>query len=314
MDRCGYSGVWHLQETPADDGVARFIDSSVNGNNGQDRVTIGNSKMGILNPLGGQRFIAANTDYILIPANGTLKNNSHTISAWMYIVSFSSQFIYAFTHAATNTGTRGNYSLAARNFPYYWSTMGAYSTATSTGTAFTGDWHHVMIEWDDTTNKRRWWIDGVLVSDASVTVSVTVDDTYSAIGGVTDAAGTVSQIWNGWLDEVRVISPYANNAYWGTAEWMNVAKPWRFYTIGPEDDNSAQSRLMMTASDFEIVSGGNVMRTIVPSTDLSIISDGTRTMVSDSSSIMSVDGEEIVESGASLSSLSGASKQEEFVP
>jgi len=231
-----YKGVWHMKETGS--GVAgEFMDSTSNNNHGQ-----GGSGFGGGTPVRtasgrigyGQDFTRASTQFIRIPPGSLGITGSITLEAWATSDAWLPGDYTSIVARQYGTGSGDSYQLGpaasggASTTPYAWFTSGSVSG----GTVSTATWYHYVATVDGSSSSL--YIDG---SQAASTGSRTIstDSNPVIIGGQeNDGTNIPSQLWDGYIDEVRV-SSIARPASWIATEYANQNSPSTFSSVAGEE-------------------------------------------------------------------------------
>jgi hypothetical protein len=156
------------------------------------------------NPTAGS--FDGNGDYleVLSDADFQFGTGDYTVEAWVYLSALgkTNRIFYKGTSNSTNLSLRVNSSNVLQ---------GKHGTITITGvTALTtGQWYHVALSRQGSSNTVKLFLNGTLeASSSSATDSVSNTDPAS-IGG---EAGTATDSLNGYLDDVRVSNNYRYSA------------------------------------------------------------------------------------------------------
>ena len=200
----GYDGVWHLNND--------FLDASGSGNNG---VNYGaTNQPAAHNFAGGQNFVDPN-HWIELP-NHTDRNGSFSYTGWVRTLNnaIAGQRIICDDQSngpschALSIGDPG-----AGRIRFYIRGLGPVSLDSPGGTIINNTWHYVAATFDDLSNLKSLYVDGVLVNSATVAGALSPAAGNASIGGEV-AAGESGNRFNGDLDEIR-----ASNSVL-TADWI----------------------------------------------------------------------------------------------
>jgi hypothetical protein len=154
----GFSGVWHLAESPVGSGAMK--DATTNANHGTQNggMTEGNSVAGVL---GKAAAFDGSDDWISCGENASLGfsgNNSYTLSAWLNCKTFTPEASFV----AYGNGWLGNHmaALLSDGFNYrtvHWGSDNTFSNAP----AASGKWQFVSIVYNATTREEICFVNGV---------------------------------------------------------------------------------------------------------------------------------------------------------
>ncbi len=236
----GYTGVWHLKETPTVSTKAR--DSSDNGNDG----TLTNMQAGdqVSGMIDGSLAFDGSNNTIDAGDGPKTADTAMTVSFWMKTATVASVKMYS-SGLATGSlqGTAFNTNTSQRIQWYTGSGLNS-NILTTSGTYSTTEWIYVTGTWDGSTKKL--YINGT--QDAN-TSPFTGTISYSAASTFMGSETATSGFFTGTLDEVRLIET-ARSADWVKAEYRNIAFPGTFYLVGSEETAplTAVSLLSFTAS------------------------------------------------------------------
>ena len=89
----------------------------------------------------------------------------------------------------------------------YWVGDGGSNAVTITSAPISrAEWHHVVFQWDTTTQKSKLYVDGVFVGEESIAAFGPISDRLSW------AAGVNGYGFNGRIDEIGVWNRVLNDA------------------------------------------------------------------------------------------------------
>ena len=227
----GWRGVWHLNETPADNTTGAHKDSTSNANNGtpQDfQDGDGGSTYATGIAAGADLFAAsgASDDRVEIGDSSTLEpSGDMTVEGWVKLNTFTtdSQVAYKRNTVSPYYSYQLYLNGTSTHRPGFQWTNGSGTTwdsQLSSGSLATGTWYHLVGVHDGTT--LRLYVNG---SDANTTTPTTTGSLFNS-----DSFLTIGAAWsggycpNGIIDEVRV-SSVARNACWIGTEYNNQSTP-----------------------------------------------------------------------------------------
>jgi len=191
----GYSGVWHMTETNAQD-------STSNGRHGTSQGNVDTD--GFI--AGGQSFTRTETDYIALPHFDSA--TPMTISAWVKVPGAATERDIVGWTTLEQFAVNANGKLAH-------TALGGGTLPESPSAIDDNQWHHVaFVRVAD--NDTALYIDGQRVA----TGTLPRDTSTSALS--IGAAGAGTNPFDGLMDEVR-ISSVARSSNWLWAAWMTQA-------------------------------------------------------------------------------------------
>ena len=197
----------------------RFIDNSTNNfaitNNGDARPVTQNP-FGSTSTLttgydvttvGGSAYFDGTGDYLALPYTTAafFLQNSYTIEAWVNPANVST-WKPIFTITAANTGGFGALALVVGNAAAYAevrpTTGGSISSITG-GTIVPNVWHHIALSVNNTS--ARLFLNGVQVGSTVTFPNFSFTPVGAAVGVNANLFGTSTDIFNGYISDLRVI-------------------------------------------------------------------------------------------------------------
>jgi hypothetical protein len=197
----------------------RFIDNSTNNfaitNNGDARPVTQNP-FGFTSALttgydvttvGGSGYFDGTGDYLSLPYTTAafFLQNSYTIEAWVNPANVST-WKPIFTITAANTGGFGALALVVGNAAAYAevrpTTGGSISSITG-GTIVPNVWHHIALSVNNTS--ARLFLNGVQVGSTVTFPNFSFTPVGAAVGVNANLFGTSTDIFNGYISDLRVI-------------------------------------------------------------------------------------------------------------
>ena len=236
-----YKGVWHLDETPADD-VQGHTDSTSNPNDGTPKnFQTGGGSTDATGRIDGADDFAGDDDYVTIGDHASLDVTSQvTVEAWTFRdTTVASAHLISKGYWDTSPGYVGSYLLntgiSGDKLVFYVNIDGAFrANASGSTTIPNGKWTHCVGTYDG--NYIRTYVNGELYDTSfQFTGSITTGANDVAIGAnVVPPTPTISKCFDGRIDEVR-ISSVARSAEWIKTSYNNQLSPSGFYTMGIEE-------------------------------------------------------------------------------
>lgn len=219
----GYDGVWHLNND--------FLDASGSGNNGVNNGSTNISPAH--NSADGQNFVDPN-HWIELP-NHPNRTGSFSYSGWARTT--NSAIIGQRIICDDQSNGNGCHALSIGDpgggrIRFYIRNMTPVSLDSPGGTIINNTWHYVAATFDNGSNLKSLYVDGVLVNSGTVTGSLNPAVGNASIGGEV-ASGESSSRFNGDLDEIRSASTVLS-ANWIATEYNNQNSPSTFYSISSE--------------------------------------------------------------------------------
>jgi hypothetical protein len=197
----------------------RFIDNSTNNfaitNNGDARPVTQNP-FGSTSTLttgydvttvGGSAYFDGTGDYLALPYTTAafFLQNSYTIEAWVNPANVST-WKPIFTITAANTGGFGGLALVVGNAAAYAevrpTTGGSISSITG-GTIVPNVWHHIALSVNNTS--ARLFLNGVQVGSTVTFPNFSFTPVGAAVGVNANLFGTSTDIFNGYISDLRII-------------------------------------------------------------------------------------------------------------
>ena len=256
----GYAGVWHLNNNPV--GTQTILDST--GNN-KDGTTINMDASNQINgPIGGGLNFDGTSEAIRIASNAAdslaINGNHLTIEAWA-----NSTGDHGTWEALVNRrsiGPLNSYALLTKDtdqsIPVYSSEL-SYTSGTSGGVP-NDRWRYLTGVTSGTA--ATLYVDGG--QDATQTISGTINGGNNDVtigAGENGFDSTLSQYWQGGLDEIR-ISNVARSAAWVSAQYASMTDT--LISFGAEqsvagllsnDQSATSGTLTVTDVDLSSLSG-----------------------------------------------------------
>ena len=223
-----FLATYHLEENAAGAGNAGlYIDSTSNGEDANDEITSTGKtgKVGL-----GQEIRSRETDpddYILIPNTVLNGETNITHSFWLNTSQTGDQ-------ALISGGANNEYLIFLQNTVLTLYAGGSTASFTLDTTVTNGNWHHIVMVRDDTSNQARLYVDGVADNQNPVAISMgalSIPSNCLMIGGEQDGclvAWGQPQELDGFVDEQRFRSG-VSSADWITATYRNQATTTNFY-------------------------------------------------------------------------------------
>ncbi len=219
----GYDGVWHLHDD--------FTDASGSGNNG---INNGSSDLSPAQNLSdGQSFVDPN-HWIQLDNHPT-RVNDFSYSAWVRTNNNASAGQRIICDDASNG--QGCHAISIGDpgtgrIRFYIRNMGPVSLDSPAGVISNNTWHYIAATFNDVTNLKSLYVDGVLVNSATVGGNLGVAAGSASIGGEV-AAGENGNRLNGDLEEVRASNSLLSGD-WIATEFNNQNSPNTFYSLSAE--------------------------------------------------------------------------------
>lgn len=219
-----FQAVWHLQ----DGTTLSSADSTSQGHNGT--VNGATATTGVIDGAGS--FSGA-SQYIDVGNMGA-RPIKGTISMWVKAPALAN-YPNTFT-----TGALGGSACGNGAFRFELNSSGVLGAVTGNscsninGPAFTqsftsGQWHHLAVIWDSSTNTETSYYDGISAQTIGNTFwPANFDAVKIGVGFDT------TRYWNGQIDEVRM-SNSVRSGDWVATEYNNQNTPATFYSVGGEN-------------------------------------------------------------------------------
>lgn len=218
-----YDGVWHLHND--------FLDASVGTNNGTNN---GSTDISPAYNFGdGQNFTDPN-HWIELP-NHPNRTGDFTYTGWARTISNNVAGQRVVCDDASNANGCHAISIGdpgAGSIRFYIRGLNPVSLDSPGGIIINDVWHYVAATFNDATNLKSLYVDGVLVGSATVTGTLGTATGNASIGGEV-AAGEAGNRFNGSLDEIRSNSSVLS-AGWILTEFNNQNSPGTFYGISAQ--------------------------------------------------------------------------------
>ena len=251
----GYAAVYH-----ADEGGSTHKDSTANARNG---TPLGNT-VAVAGMVAGADQFDGNGDAVRLPKTFGLfgGNQSVTVEFWFKADAVAPDTYYGtspvlFQGRGENAWmlTFGD-SVAANSLSIRLNQGGWASPASAPGIA-TGRWYYFSTTYTPSgTNNWKAYLDGTVVSQGTLTGTVTADTALNNQYGGSDesGAGVTSRWFKGAMDEVRV-SNVARSDNWLWASWNTVFSNGTFATYGATQEVGARYAFSVAASGGGSVTG-----------------------------------------------------------
>ena len=230
----GYAAVWHLEESGSGS-AGEYMDSTINGNNGQGGAGTANRVPARVPGRVGyaQDFEGSNSspDFINVGSDSSLSiTGSITLEAWVWIESYPSTWNMVVSRQYGTSFSDG-YLLAVNSNNRAYIIVG--SASTYRGGISSGSWYHIVGVASGST--RRVYVNGVGGTAGSGT-TWTLDANPVLLGaGENGSPGTFPiEQFDGIIDEVR-ISTTVRSSEWIQAEYNNQNNPNAFVNVGIEE-------------------------------------------------------------------------------
>jgi len=220
----GYDGVWHLHDD--------FLDASGTANNGTNN---GSSDISPANNSGdGQSFTDPN--HWIELTNHPTRTSDFSYTAWARTSNRSIAGQRVICDDASNGSGCHAISIGdpgAGRVRFYIRGLGPVSLDSPGGTIINNTWHHIAATFNDGTNLKSLYVDGVLVNSVSVSNnSLGPANGNASIGGEV-ASGESGNRFMGDIDEVRAANTVLSAA-WIATEYNNQNSPSTFYSTSAE--------------------------------------------------------------------------------
>jgi hypothetical protein len=167
------------------------------------------------NTVGGSAYFDGTGDWLTLPYSPVFGlKNSYTIEAWVNPANVST-WKPIFSISATNTGFFGAVSLVLNSATLYAEvrpTTGGTLTTITGGTVVANAWQHVALSVNNTSGKL--FLNGVQVGSTTTLTDFSFSAVGVAIGVNANLFGTSTDIFNGYISDLRVTTGtalYTNN-------------------------------------------------------------------------------------------------------
>jgi len=218
----GYAGVWHLNNNPV--GSQTIQDSTINNKDGSTINMDASNK--INGPIGGALNFDGTSEAIRIASTSAdslaINGNQLTIEAWANSTGNTGLWKTIVNRRAVVVVPADSYGLITDDTDQ---TQLAYSAASATLPSTTGSvpndrWRYFTATTSGTTSTL--YVDGSQNATRSISLSVFsgADDVTIGAGENSDSS-TLSEYWQGGLDEIR-ISNVARSAAWVSAQYASM--------------------------------------------------------------------------------------------
>jgi hypothetical protein len=157
--------------------------------------------------VGGSAYFDGTGDYLALPYTTAafFLQNSYTIEAWVNPANVST-WKPIFTITAANTGGFGGLALVVGNAAAYAevrpTTGGSISSITG-GTIVPNVWHHIALSVNNTS--ARLFLNGVQVGSTVTFPNFSFTPVGAAVGVNANLFGTSTDIFNGYISDLRII-------------------------------------------------------------------------------------------------------------
>ncbi|MGA1870349.1 MAG: DUF2341 domain-containing protein [bacterium] len=223
-----FASVWHLEEQVTDGVTGGTHEDSTSHN---DAIQYNNGP--IAGKIAGAQDFDGINDYIDIGAvNDDINVLKGTVSAWIKMRPMTGDGTVVSAHANDLNNIGLLWADALDNFTLRYKANNITTMIECTDISDDdGQWHQVVLTWDNTADEVRAFIDGSQNGSTLTglgTWSGSIDENVSI--GSKGSDDHLSK-FNGSIDEVR-ISNIARSSSWITTEYTNQSDPASFYTIG----------------------------------------------------------------------------------
>ena len=251
----GYAAVYH-----ADEGTATHKDSTANARHG---TPLGNTTT-VAGMVAGADQFDGSGDAVRLPKTFGLfgGNQSVTVEFWFKADAVAPDTYYGtspvlFQGRGENAWmlTFGD-SVAANSLSIRLN-QGGWASPVSAPGIVTGRWYYFSATYTTSgTNNWKGYLDGALVSQGTLTGTVTADTLLNNQYGGSDESGVgvISRWFKGAMDEVRV-SNVSRSANWLWASWNTVLANETFATYGAAQEVGARYEFSIAASGGGAVTG-----------------------------------------------------------
>jgi len=194
-------GLWHLEEQSGSG--AYFKDSSGNGNHG----SIGGTPTFAQGKIGKARYFNGSTDYISLGDPASLDfsaSDSFSVETWAKTTTAAETRIYGKYKTATAPkvmiafGTKNSGQL---NIELRGNTYASFVDLSSTKYINDGNWHHLVMTYDNPNDLVTLWIDGAKNNSTTWTGDGAMSSDVNNYIGSINGSGN---LFPGTIDEVRV--------------------------------------------------------------------------------------------------------------
>ncbi|MFA6039776.1 MAG: hypothetical protein WCV62_02345 [Candidatus Peribacteraceae bacterium] len=234
-----YAAVWHMNEASG----TRY-DSTANNNDLTDvnTVTATGGKIGA----NAASFDDANSEYLYISDNASLSMGADVnmnMSAWTRMHDKSTYHTIASKYATTSGAREYVLSYSSSDDRFYAMTMldaGGSSAgsllANNFGSPSVGTWTHVAMRFDAPSNQMDIGINNGTRNSQNATGDI-YNGTARFVVGAGNTEGSILDLMDGDIDEVRVIKQSISDAWW-KAEYENLYDPAAFAVEQVPEDGS----------------------------------------------------------------------------
>ncbi len=231
-----YKGVWHLPNGS----TLTALDSTTNANNG----TLTNTPTAVAGKVDGAAHFTRTSDQYINAGNGSSLQitGNLTMEAWGKFDSTTANGTsYQLLTKDKDTGGRA-YTLevlfgANHNFRFYINGGAGGVIVTSTVSAVSGTFYHVVATWNDTSKDLHIVVNGTDTVN-NVGTGTIPSATANVLIGRREYTG-FTQPWDGTIDECR-ISNVVRASAWITTSYNNQNSPSTFYSVSAQSDNRGQ--------------------------------------------------------------------------
>jgi len=218
----GYNGVWHSRES------GTTLTDSTGNNHLSTNSTQNIGQIGNAQSYNGTTQLASKTSGVVnIPAN----NATQTLSVWFTRAGDSAvrSGVSFVNPSGSGSGLQfGQRTSGSVGVVGFWQWGGTFLGGTQSNPA-ANRWHYMVYTFDGTTH--RPYFNGTALSTATTAAQTGTPNRiyFSTYNGS-------SEMWNGGIDEVRIINT-VRSAGWISTEYRNQSAPNTFYTLGSEENN-----------------------------------------------------------------------------
>jgi hypothetical protein len=217
-----FKGVWHL----GDGSTLGLSDSTSNGNTltNVNTATATTGKVG-----GGVNLSSASSQYLKVASQTGLKNQSFTLSAWVYLNSTSGAFaVFGWSNSPVGGFAGWNYIRMASSGKINLLASDAVSKGISNTAISSGGWYHIAVT-NASNGDFKFYLNGAADGNGNETTAYSWPSGFYPTIGVDYNSGPVDY-YDGKIDEVKY-SATIRSADWIAAEYNNQNSPSTFYTI-----------------------------------------------------------------------------------
>jgi hypothetical protein len=212
----GFSGVWHLSESPTN-AAPQMRDSTAMTNHASCRSMIDSDQTA--GRIGGAVSLNGNSKYMDCGNALSLQNSAGTMEAW--IMTSANDTTYRAIVCKQSA-----YGMFVRNRKLLVYDWGNNATRDTGAVVADGTWHHVAFSYrNNVTNGTSVYVDGSKKLDCLVKIDGQTTGEFIGYGN------SPNQYHSGLIDEVRASAVY-RSGNWLWATWMNAASNSQFNSYG----------------------------------------------------------------------------------